>query len=133
MSSMLFCWIPGDVYREVQPKWEQLAYGVTIQEYRFTLLAWADDTWLIAEATQELAPMIADARETALRRAGLEFRIPKCHWSLMQRREKDLPELPVAQDNPSLQAMRRVPQEIRLKSSPPSSNAMQGEAWSSRP
>lgn len=59
--------------------------------------------------------MIAHLGETALRRAGLELRIPKCTWFPAQRREQDLPEILVATDRPNLQTMRELGQDECLQ------------------
>lgn len=81
---MSLVWTLEDVYSEVNLRLEQVDCSVILQEYRFTLLAWANDTWLVAKNAHELEAIIADLRKTVVRSAGLELGIPKRTWPPVQ-------------------------------------------------
>lgn len=66
-----------------------------VQGNRLTLLARADDTWIIAKTASELERMVSDLRAVAFRRAGLGMMIPNYTWTRVQRQDQDEPSLRV--------------------------------------
>lgn len=67
VSPLLFRWIPEDVCSALRTEWASLGYGLVIDGYRLTFMAWADDKWIIPRNVTELDAMVAGLRASASR------------------------------------------------------------------
>lgn len=70
---------------DVEEEWRRKGCGLLIGRERLMYICWADDNWLFAKLATELSYVVQTLEETAQRMACLELRLPKCHWTGVQR------------------------------------------------
>lgn len=91
-----------DTLAELHALWRAAGCGIDIGEETLCCLWWADDTCILATRPEELEFMVNSLVQTAQRRAGLEFGLPKS-----TRTQQPDAEVPEACE--SLRAMKQAP------------------------
>lgn len=76
-SPVLFTVVQEDVPRDLTRRWEEQNMGLHMDGVRIDLLAFADDTYILADTAWTIATMLGDLWST-LRRASMALQPSKC-------------------------------------------------------